>query len=120
AFQITIQACLQAGNAAKVFTLADGVPTLLPDADVATKAYAFSLAMAAAQQSDDFAKIVEYGDKVLAADPSGSNPQMALNAQVTLSSLLPERLPQDAAQRTAALDKAFKLATDARATADRV
>jgi tetratricopeptide (TPR) repeat protein len=120
AFQITINACLQGGSAAKVYALSDAVPQLLENPDVATKAYAFSLAMTAAQQADDFAKIVEYGDKVLAADPGGSNAQMALNAQITLSSLIPERLPEAAGAKNSALDKAFKLASDARVNANKV
>jgi tetratricopeptide (TPR) repeat protein len=65
--------------------------------------------MLAGQQSNQFPKIIEYGDKVLATDPNN------LNAQITISSMLPERLPTDEAGKKAALDKAFDLASKAQA-----
>jgi tetratricopeptide (TPR) repeat protein len=56
--------------------------------------------MVAAQQTNNFDKVVEYGEKVLSVDPN------AANALLTLSSMIPERLPTAEPTRTAALDKA--------------
>ena len=63
--------------------------------------------MIAAQNANNLEKIISYGDKVLAIDPND------LNAMITLSSVIPRRLPTDDAGKKAALDKADDLATKA-------
>jgi tetratricopeptide (TPR) repeat protein len=95
-----------AQNWAKVMDVADRWAGL-PGANPTTKVNAFTAALEAAQQANNFQKIVEYGDKILAID--GSN----LNAQLVLATLLPERLPNDEAGKQAALNKAEGLATKA-------
>jgi tetratricopeptide (TPR) repeat protein len=69
-------------------------------ADASLKGFAYGTAMQAAQQMNNFEKIVEYGEKVLGIEPNDPN------ALLTLSSLIPERLPTDEAAKNAALDKA--------------
>jgi tetratricopeptide (TPR) repeat protein len=105
-YRMLVAAYSRAQNWAKVMETADRA-VAFPKADPLTKTFAYENAMVAAQQSNNFEKIVEYGDKLLAADPNN------LNAMITLSSMLPERLPMDEAARKAALDKAQGLATKA-------
>jgi tetratricopeptide (TPR) repeat protein len=109
AFQMVIRSYANAQNWAKVMETADKLSTLVPNADNNTKLFAYENAMLAGQQSNQFPKIIEYGDKVLATDPNN------LNAQITISSMLPERLPTDEAGKKAALDQAFDLASKAQA-----
>ena len=108
AYQMLIGAYARAQNWAKVTDAADRA-VALPKADAKLKAFAFENAMVASQQANNFDKIVEYGDKLLTLDPNN------LNAMITLSSMLPERLPADPAGKKAALDKAGALATKAMA-----
>jgi tetratricopeptide (TPR) repeat protein len=104
-----VRAYAASQNHAKVLETVDKLPTLLPAADDKVKLGAYLNAMVAAQSVDNFPKIMEYGDKALAIDPND------LNAQLTLSSMIPERLPTDEAQKKAALDKAMGLAEKAQA-----
>jgi tetratricopeptide (TPR) repeat protein len=94
------------GNWAKVLESADRAASL-PGADASLKGFAYGTAMQAAQQSNNFEKIVEYGEKVLTIEPNDPN------ALLTLSSLIPERLPPDEPAKTAALDKATNYANKA-------
>jgi tetratricopeptide (TPR) repeat protein len=103
-----VGAYAKAQNWTKVMEAADRV-VAYPKADAKMKGFALGNAMVAAQQANVFEKIVEYGDKLLAVDPND------LNAMITLSSMIPERLPMDAAAKKAALDKANGLATKAMA-----
>jgi tetratricopeptide (TPR) repeat protein len=102
-----VQAYTQAQNWAKVMEAAERFAAAFPNATTELKVFVLSNAMTAAQQSNNFDKVVEYGEKVLAVAPDD------LNAQITLSSMLPERLPQDEAGKKAALSKAYDLATRA-------
>ena len=105
-YQLLIGAYAKTQNWAKVMDAAERTAAL-PTADNKLKAFAYANAMVAAQQSNNFDKIVEYGDKVLAIEPND------LNAMVVLSTTIPERLPQDEAAKKTALDKAGALATKA-------
>jgi tetratricopeptide (TPR) repeat protein len=105
-YTMIIGAYSRAQNWAKVMDAADRA-VAFPKADNRLKTFAFQNAMVAAQQADNFPKIVEYGDKLLAVDPTN------LNAMIALSSMLPERLPMDEAAKKAALDKASDLAAKA-------
>jgi tetratricopeptide (TPR) repeat protein len=104
-----IRAYAAAQNHAKVLETVDKLGTLLPTADDKTKLAAYQNAMIAAQNADNFPKIMDYGDKTLQLDPND------LNAQMTLATMIPERLPADEAQKKAALDKAYGLAEKAQA-----
>ena len=103
---MTIGAYSRAQNWAKVMEAADRA-VAFPKADQRLKTFALENAMVAAQQTNNFDKILEYGDKLLATDPNN------LNAMITLSSMIPERLPMDEAAKKAALDKANGLANKA-------
>ena len=105
-YTMLVGAYSRAQNWAKVMEAADRA-VAFPKADLRLKTFAMENAMVAAQQSNNFEKIVEYGDKLLAMDPNN------LNAMITLSNMLPERLPMDDAGKKAALDKALGLATKA-------
>ena len=105
-YQLLISAYARGQNWAKVMEATDRA-TALPKADNKLKAYAYENAMVAGQQANNFEKLVEYGDKLLAVDPNN------LNAMIQLSSMLPERLPQDEAAKKAALEKARTFATKA-------
>jgi tetratricopeptide (TPR) repeat protein len=72
----------------------------LPGADNALKGFAYANAMQAAQQRNNFEKVVEYGEKVLSIEPNDPN------ALLILSTTIPERLPPADPAKTAALDKA--------------
>jgi hypothetical protein len=109
AFQGALIAYRNAQNWAKVMEMADKLTTFLPAADDTLKNFSYENAMVAGQQSGNFDKIVEFGDKVLAINPNN------LNAQITLSSMIPERLPADEAAKKASLDRALDLATKATA-----
>jgi len=108
AYTMLVGAYAKAQNWAKVMDAADRAAAF-PKADARLKGFAFGNAMVAAQQTNAFDKIVEYGDKLLAVDPND------LNAMITLSSMIPERLPTDEAAKKASLDKANNLATKAMA-----
>jgi hypothetical protein len=56
------------------------------------------------QQLNNFDKTVEYGDKLLALNPKD------LPALLTLSSILPERLPQAEDKKAQQLEKAMEVA----------
>jgi tetratricopeptide (TPR) repeat protein len=103
-FTLLIRAYTQAQNWPKVMEVAERFTTAIPNADATKKVFMYSNAMAAAQQANNFEKIIEYGDKVLGVAPND------LNAQITLSTMIPERLPQNDAGKNAALTKAFDLA----------
>ena len=104
--RLIIQAYAKSLNWAKVIEAADRAAAS-PVADTGLKGFAYGNAMVAAQQTNNFEKIVEYGEKVLSIEPNDPN------ALLTLSSMIPERLPTDAAAKTAALDKAGTYANKA-------
>jgi len=106
AYTMLIGAYSRAQNWAKVMDAADRAAAY-PKADMRLKTFAMENAMVAGQQSGNIEKIVEYGDKLLAIDPNN------LNAMITLSSMIPERLPTDPAAKKASLEKANGLATRA-------
>jgi tetratricopeptide (TPR) repeat protein len=109
AVQGAIIAYRNAQNWPKVMELGEKLTTLLPNADNTLKGFAYENAMVAGQQAGNFDKIVEFGDKVLSINPNN------LNAQITLSSMIPERLPTDESAKKASLDRALDLASKAQA-----
>jgi tetratricopeptide (TPR) repeat protein len=106
-YTLLVRAYTQSQTWAKVMETAEKFTAAFPDADAPKKAFVYENAMAAAQQTNNFEKIVDYGEKVLGVDTNN------LNASLTLASMLPERLPQDEAAKNAALDKAMTYATKA-------
>ncbi|PYS41160.1 MAG: hypothetical protein DMG14_08245 [Acidobacteria bacterium] len=106
AYTMTIGAYTNAKNWAKVVETADRAAAL-PQADNKLKAYGYANAMIAAQNLNQIEKVLSYGEKVLAIDPND------LNTMITLSAVIPAKLPEDAAGKKTALDKAQDLATKA-------
>ena len=68
---------------------------------------AFRRAFEVAQQSNNAAKAIEFGEKVIAIAPGD------VNTLITLSSTIPRALPTNEAAKKAALDKAQKYGTQA-------
>ncbi len=101
--QTILGAYVQAQNWAKVIEHGDKLQTELPNADAKTRTALYTFAMAAAQSSNNAAKTIDFGEKVLAADPNN------LNAQLLVSTTIPQTMPQD----KAANDKALALAAKA-------
>ena len=105
-YTMILGAYTAAQNWAKVIDAAERA-VALPTADNKLKAFAYANAMVAAQNLNQIDKVVAYGDKVLAIEPND------LNAMITLSSVIPAKLPSDEAGKKAALDKAEGLAKKA-------
>src|SRR5215471_3660451 len=95
-----------AQNWAKVIDAADRAAAF-PGADNKLKAFAYANAMVASQNLNQIDKVISYGDKVLAIDPND------LNTMITLSAVIPAKLPADEAGKKASLDKAEGLAKKA-------
>src|SRR5215470_3298044 len=106
AYTMTIGAYTAAKNWAKVTETAEKAATL-PNADNKLKGYAYASAMIAAQNLNNVDNVISYGEKVLAIDPTD------LNAMITVSAVIPAKLPANEAGKKAALDKASDLATKA-------
>jgi len=103
---IVVRAYAMSKNCPKLMEAADrlaGVAGATPD----NKVNGYIEAMNCAQETNNFPKIVEYGDKILGIDANN------LNAQIVLATMLPERLPTDDAGKNAALTKAEGLANKA-------
>jgi tetratricopeptide (TPR) repeat protein len=105
-YRMIIGAYAGAQNWPKVLDAADRAAAS-PAADDKLKAYAYANAMLAAQNTNNVDKVISYGEKVLAIDPND------LNTMITLSAVIPAKLPTDEAGKKAALDKAASLATKA-------
>lgn len=100
-YQMQINSYAQLNNPDKVVETGEKFASDFPQADSNTKKFVMQRMMASYQQKNDFAKTVEYGDRLLAADPKD------LPSLLTLSSILPERLPQEEEKKAAQLDKAL-------------
>ena len=103
-YQMQIDSYARLGNVDKVVETGEKFETEFPQADNNTKKFFMQRMMTSYQQMNDFSKAVEYGDKLLTIDPKD------LPALLTLSSILPARLPlpteedKKAAQLNKALD----------------
>ncbi len=98
-----ISAYTDAKNWGKVMESADRA-VALPGADNKLKIFANANAMNAGQNSNNVDKVISYGDKLLALDPTN------LAALVTVSGAIPVKLPTEDGPKKAALDKAEDLA----------
>jgi tetratricopeptide (TPR) repeat protein len=95
----------KASNWNKVIEVATKIDQWLPAATPQTKASTYAKAMTAAQQSNNAAQTISFGEKVLAIAPND------VNTLITLATTIPRALPTDAAGKTASLEKAQKYAT---------
>jgi tetratricopeptide (TPR) repeat protein len=86
AFQLTLVCYSKLNNYPKVLDLAGRLEQLAPSMKPTSKANMYARAMEAAQQSNDAAQTIAFGEKVLAIVPD-SDP-MYLNTAITLSSTL--------------------------------
>jgi tetratricopeptide (TPR) repeat protein len=91
-------------NWAMILKRAEDFRLEVPTADPKSRADYYTRAMLAATQVNNPQKTVEFGERILAADPNN------LSALLTLSSTLMARLPQDAAGKDAAMNKALDYA----------
>jgi hypothetical protein len=103
-YQMEIDSYARLGNVDKVIETGNKFSADFPQADNNTKKFVLQRLMASYQQQNNFDKTVEMGEKLLAIDPKD------LPSLLTLSSILPERLPPDEAQKNAQLDKALQYA----------
>src|SRR5437016_7710778 len=110
-YTMIVGAYTRAQNWAKVIDAADRAAAL-PSADNKLKAFAYANAMVASQNMNQIDKVIAYGDKVLAIDPND------LNTMITLSAIIPAKLPSDEGGKKEALDKAEGLAKKALAGVD--
>jgi len=108
-YQMQIDSYARLGNVEKVVETGEKFSSDFPQADNNTKKFVMQRMMTSYQQKNDFAKTVEYGEKLLAIDPKD------LPSLLTLSSILPERLPTDEAKKAAQLDKALEYSNRAKA-----
>jgi len=106
AYTMIIGAYTGAQNWPKVIDAAERAAAL-PTADNKLKAFGYANAMVASQNLNQIDKVIAYGDKVLAIDPND------LNTMITLSAIIPAKLPADEAAKKSALDKAEGLARKA-------
>jgi tetratricopeptide (TPR) repeat protein len=97
----------KANNWAKVIEYVDKLEQTVPQMKPNNKAVMYAQGMTAAQQSNNAAKAIAFGEKVLTVAPGD------VNTLVTLSSTIPRTLPPDAAGKRAALQKAQEYATKA-------
>jgi tetratricopeptide (TPR) repeat protein len=89
---------------AQMVRLADTFVQQQGAADPKSKSNMFTLAMEGARQLGNGAKVTEYADRALAADPNN------VSVLMTMSRGLSENPPADPAARTAAMDKALSYA----------
>jgi hypothetical protein len=108
-YQMQINSYNQLGTADKVVEIGNKFEKEFPQADNSTKKFVMQRMMTSYQQKNDFAKTVEYGDKLLAIDPKD------LVSLMTLSSILPERPPNEEDKKAAQLDKALDYSNRAKA-----
>jgi tetratricopeptide (TPR) repeat protein len=104
AFSLLLKSYSDAKNWKGVMDLANRYEKDVPNAPKDSKVYFLSQAMTAAAQAGDAAKVVEFGDKVIAVDPDN------LNALLIVATTIPLNLPTDAAAMEKALAKAMDYA----------
>jgi len=109
AYIMMVKGYADAQNFPKSMETASKVTEVVPNMAPDKQAQIYSIGMDSAAKSDNIPKVIEFGDKVLALVPEDAN------TLITLSSLIPERLPTDEAGKKAALDKAEQYATKAQA-----
>ncbi|HEY9660985.1 MAG TPA: hypothetical protein V6C65_21225, partial [Allocoleopsis sp.] len=102
AFSLMNKSLMDSKNWKGVMDLANRYEKEVPNAPNDSKKFYLSQAMQASGQAGDAAKLIEFGDKVLAIDPND------LNSLLIVSTTIPLNLPTD----TAAMDKALAKAMD--------
>jgi tetratricopeptide (TPR) repeat protein len=104
AFTVLRMSLIAAKNWKGVMELATRYEKEMPDATKDAKVYSLSQGMTAAAQTGDAARVIEFGDKVIAIDPEN------LNALVIVATTIPQNLPTDAPGIEKSLAKAMDYA----------
>jgi tetratricopeptide (TPR) repeat protein len=102
AFTVMRTSLMTAKNWKGVVDLTSRYEKEITDATKESKVYSLSQGMTAAAQAGDAAKVIEFGDKIIAVDPEN------LNALLIVATTIPQNLPTD----PAAMDKALSKAMD--------
>lgn len=102
AFTVMRTSLITAKNWKGVMDLANRYEKEVPDATKESKIYSMSQGMSAAGQAGDVAKLIEFGDRVIALDPENVNALLIVSTTISLNP------PSDAA----AMDKALAKALD--------
>jgi tetratricopeptide (TPR) repeat protein len=109
-FQTVLGLYTQTQSWAKLMDAVDKLPTNFPAADAKLKTVAYERALTAAQQAGNADKILDYGNKLLAVDPTN------LNGLFMVATTIPLKMPADEAGKKMALDRALELSTKALAS----
>lgn len=104
AFTVMRTALTTAKNWKGVMDLATRYEKEIPDATKESKVYSLSQGMTAAAQAGDAAKVLEFGDKVIAIDSNN------VNALLIVTTTIPLNLPTDPAAIEKSLAKALDYA----------
>jgi tetratricopeptide (TPR) repeat protein len=104
AFSLLLKSYFDSKNWKGVMDLANRYEKDVPNADAKSKSYFLNQAMTAAAQAGDAAKVIEFGDRVLAVEPDN------LNALVIVATTIPLNVPTDPAAMEKALAKALDYA----------
>jgi len=104
AFSLLLKSYMDSKNWKGVMDLANRYEKEVPNADAKSKTYFLSQAMTAAAQAGDAAKVIEFGDRVIAVDPEN------LNALLIVATTIPLNVPTDPAAMEKALTKAMDYA----------
>jgi len=104
AYSLMHKSLAEAKNWKGVMDLANRYEKEMPNAPAASKLFFLGQAMTAAAQAGDVAKVLEFGDRVIAIDPDN------LNALLIISTTIPLNLPTDAAASEKQLEKALAYA----------
>jgi len=104
AFTVMRTALTTAKNWKGVMELESRYEKEMPGVPIDNKKYSLNSGMSAAAQGGDAAKVLEFGDKLLAADPAN------INALLIVATTIPLNLPTDPAAMDKALTKAMEYA----------
>jgi len=104
AFSLLLKSYMDSKNWKGAMDLANRYEKDVPTAPKESKVYFLGQAMTAAAQAGDAAKVIEFGDKVIAIDPDN------LNALLIVATTIPLNVPTDPAAMEKALAKALEYA----------
>jgi tetratricopeptide (TPR) repeat protein len=104
AFSLLLKSMMDSKNWKGVMEVANRYEKDVPTAPPQSKVYFLSQSMTAAAQAGDAAKVIEFGERVIAIDPDN------LNALLIVTTTIPLNLPTDPSAMEKALAKAMEYA----------